>query len=180
VNPGTTVKFPLVFKGATREITVHGESYINVAPDEKRPFFVHMNKSTVQVLGTEFNVNSHDGQELISLVKGKVNVHTGRDSVLLTPGKEVLLRSDGGLTISEFNTEAILGRQKGLFAYAHKTPKELEKLIQRYYGVEVRLNNGDQQLDLSGVIDRTKLIQKYLNRLKMPYEFIGDSTAVIH
>jgi hypothetical protein len=180
VNPGTTVRFPLVFKGSTRGITVHGEAYIDVAPDEKRPFFVHMNKSTVQVLGTEFNVNSHDGQELISLVTGKVNVHAGKDCVSLSPGKQVLLRPDGRLTISEFNTEVILKRQKGLFVYAHKTPKELEKLIQRYYGVEVRLNDGDQKLVLSGLIDRNKSIQEYLNRLKMPYVFIGDSTTVIH
>lgn len=178
VNPGTTVRFTVDFNGATREIAVDGEAYITAAANREKPFIVHINHTSVQVLGTEFNVNSHDGRELISLVKGKVNIVAGDKNFILTPGQQLLRGTDGILSQSDFDITETLRRQEGYFVYAHKTRHELAKLIQRCYGIKVQVN-GDQKMDLTGVIDRNESVKTFLDRHRMNYTFLSDSTTVV-
>ncbi len=68
------LEFPFSFTEGSREITIFGEAYIKVAKNPSKPFIVHLPGSTVQVLGTEFNVNTYDsGIVKVSLVEGMVN-----------------------------------------------------------------------------------------------------------
>src|SRR6186713_866833 len=88
MNAASKLEFPMKFIGDKREITISGEAYLKIAKDANHPFIVHLNDSYVQVLGTEFNVNTYDsGTVKVSLVEGSVKMNTSKDSVILNPGK---------------------------------------------------------------------------------------------
>ena len=52
----------------------HGEAYFVVARDQNRPFVVTAGDSTVQAIGTEFNVYHRDETTTVTLLEGTVDV----------------------------------------------------------------------------------------------------------
>lgn len=78
----------------TRFITLDGEAFFSVVSDSGRPFLVKTDKFTVQVLGTEFNILSHDGAPLseVILTRGSVMVTTSaKRTFTLTPDQRLTL-----------------------------------------------------------------------------------------
>ena len=57
-------------------------------PDRERPFIVHANQVSIQVLGTKFNVSAYgeSQQVLTTLVQGGVNVKYAGLQTELQPG----------------------------------------------------------------------------------------------
>ena len=74
LNYGSKIKYPQYFTGDTREITLSGEAYFDVAHNAEKPFIVKTGKLNVKALGTEFNVNAYPDDDIIAttLVEGKV------------------------------------------------------------------------------------------------------------
>ncbi|GAA3935360.1 DUF4974 domain-containing protein [Chitinophaga oryziterrae] len=169
VNSVTKVRFPFQFSGRAREIWVDGEAYIEVAPDIKQPFIVHLPNSEVKVLGTSFNVNTFDGKENVSLVTGKVRLVAGQDSVTLSPGKQVNIQT-GSLAISDFKQEQVLSWMKGIYVFDLATMEEVAKVLPRWYGVTVVLDPAVKKKMFYGVIDRNQPVNEFLERLKSTEE----------
>lgn len=74
LNYGSKIKYPQYFTGDTREITLSGEAYFDVAHNAEKPFIVKTGKLNIKALGTEFNVNAYPNDDIIAttLVEGKV------------------------------------------------------------------------------------------------------------
>jgi transmembrane sensor len=82
----------------SREVTLVGEAYFNVAKDPKRPFTVHTEKMDIKVLGTEFNVRAYPYQQhQTALIHGaiKVTLHdTGKSVIYLRPSDKLTVDID--------------------------------------------------------------------------------------
>ena len=76
LNSESTLKYPEVFTGTTREVFLEGEAYFEVARNTNCPFIVHTGIQNVRVLGTSFGITNYaDDQNLTTtLVNGKVQV----------------------------------------------------------------------------------------------------------
>lgn len=76
LNYGSKIRYPRNFTGDTREITLSGEGYFNVAHDPDKPFIVKTGNLNVIALGTEFNIMAYSDDDVINstLVKGKVMI----------------------------------------------------------------------------------------------------------
>jgi len=77
-----------------RSVQLEGEAYFEVAKqaETKANFTVKTNELLVTVLGTEFNVNSNDGQTSVYLDEGKVVLNIGNqsaDKIEMSPGELV-------------------------------------------------------------------------------------------
>ena len=74
LNFGSKLKYPQTFTGNTREVTLEGEGYFDVAHNPDKPFIVKTEKLNIKALGTAFNVLSYSDNHVIqtTLVKGKV------------------------------------------------------------------------------------------------------------
>ena len=75
------MRYPAVFTGNKREITLDGEAYFEVTHNEDKPFVVQTNKCNVEVLGTKFNVEAYSDSEdfCTSLMEGSVRVSDKRN-----------------------------------------------------------------------------------------------------
>ncbi|MFC2134848.1 FecR family protein [Bacteroidota bacterium] len=89
LDAGSTLEFPSEFDGGTREVYLYGEAYFTVSPDPQKPFIVHVKNTTVQVLGTKFNIRAWEENKIIvSVSEGKVEfaIEEADKSVVLGKG----------------------------------------------------------------------------------------------
>ncbi|MRG49009.1 DUF4974 domain-containing protein [Chitinophaga sp. SYP-B3965] len=180
INSATTVSFPTSFMNSkNREVTIKGEAYLNVAQAPNRPFIVKADKVTVEVLGTEFNVNSYKEKRIeVALVNGKIRFNAGNRSAILQPG-EVAIDMENGIHTRKFYANDLLSWRKGQFIFENKPLEELIEEIHRVFGQEVILENPDiANRRCFGTLYRNDSIQKSLDFLKLKYSI--DSNNVVH
>lgn len=167
LNAATTISFPFTFPGKTREVTINGEAYFQIAAKAGQPFIVHLPGNTVNVLGTAFNINTYDtGLVKVALVEGAVKVATGKQDVLLKPGYE-LTSTPGGVTKEAFDTDKVLGWRTGVYTFENASLQELAPVILRWFGVTIALDN--QRVSsrrFFGIIDRNQPLQAFLHNLE--------------
>ncbi|MBV8251515.1 MAG: FecR domain-containing protein [Chitinophaga sp.] len=184
LNSATQLEFPLSFSGNTREITINGEAYIKVAKNALKPFLVHLPHSTVQVLGTEFNVNTYDsGVVRVALVEGSVNMHAATGESKLTPGKQAIYQIGKSITQVVFEERNVLSWRKGLFYFNDISLEEISKVLLRWYGVKVVIENPALlSRQFSGVINRNRPIQYFIEDLKVISHIDAelDRNGVLH
>ena len=87
-----------------RSVILEGEGFFNVTKNEKQPFVVHTASTSVKVHGTVFNFRSnpiYDSEE-VSLLSGKVEIVSGGQSIILSPGEKAAVDSEG---IRKFNAD---------------------------------------------------------------------------
>lgn len=88
-----------------RTVSLEGEAYFEVSKDLKghKKFVVHTKDLSVEVLGTEFNVNTRSSSTKVFLEKGSVKLSTlnRNDSLMMVPGEEAGLDHKGLLTKSK-------------------------------------------------------------------------------
>jgi len=163
LNSATTLSFSFTF-GDSREITIKGEAYLKVAADAKKPFIVHLPTTTVQVLGTEFNVNTYNtGQETVSLVAGAVKMKSTSVTQLLKPGLEATYTTGAGFKVQPFEEDITLSWRQGIYKFQGKTLEEICRVLPRWFGIQVEMdNNRIAGILFSGVLDRKRPLEKQL------------------
>jgi transmembrane sensor len=87
LGPASSVK--LDFSGRSREVTlIKGEAFFEVLHDETRPFVVQANGTSIQDVGTKFNVNVGDGHARIAVLEGAVQISSVSRKVSSAEGAE--------------------------------------------------------------------------------------------
>ena len=75
LNANSELEYPSAFAAGSREVTLRGEAYFEVAKDAARPFVVRTPSARVEVLGTSFNVLAPSAEECVAtLVEGRVRL----------------------------------------------------------------------------------------------------------
>jgi ferric-dicitrate binding protein FerR (iron transport regulator) len=164
LNSATRLEFPAAFTGTTREITVNGEAYLNVAPNSQSPFLVHLPGSTVQVMGTAFNINSYDsGITKIALVNGAVKVVAGTAIKVLSPGKQAICTNGQAITETSFDERVVLSWRKGLFYFNNASLSEISKVLPRWFNISVLIDDpAILNRRFTGVINRNQPLTNFL------------------
>ncbi len=168
VNSASTVTFPTVFSGETREIAISGEAYVEVAKNVSHPFIVHLPKGEVLVMGTSFNINTYDNQVKVALITGAVKVDASSDAAVLRPGYAATYTIQGtALQVARYD-DRILSWKDGLYYY-HNTPLiDLCRALTRWYGIEVVLDKADLSTTrLTGTIHRDEPVDSFLENINL-------------
>jgi transmembrane sensor len=121
-----------------RRVKLTGEGYFHVAKDKIHPFVVETRGQEVEVLGTQFNINSYTDEPAVSttLVEGSVKVTAGGMPVVIKPGEQAQSKGKG-ISVTEVNIENVIDWKEGDF-YLNKLPfKEAMRKIARWYDVQV-------------------------------------------
>jgi ferric-dicitrate binding protein FerR (iron transport regulator) len=184
LNAATQLEFPFVFAGNAREITINGEAYLKVAKNAAKPFVVHLPQSTVQVLGTEFNVNTYDsGVVKVALVSGAVNLKAPTGESILSPGKEAIYYAGNSIRQQSFDPRLVLSWREGLFYFNGATLTEINKVVPRWFGITTVIDNPNiRSREFVGALDRNQPIQVFLNDLKAisGIDSYVDKDSILH
>lgn len=184
LNAETRLMFPMTFSGDTRDITIHGEAYLKIARIPEKPFVVHLPGTTVQVIGTEFNVNTYtDKQVKVSLVKGAVKLRADGDSLLLKPGEESVMREGMPPAVDRFDPDDVLAWRQGMHLFHQAGAAEVATLIHRFYDISVQLDKippGNKTF--TGSINRYRPVAHFLEGLKYArfLDYYFDKDSILH
>lgn len=184
LNSATTLRFPFSFNDNTREITINGEAYLKIAADAARPFIVHTPHSSVNVLGTEFNINTYDsGLVKVALVEGAVQFKAAGNAVKVKPGEQAVYARQKGITLEPFDRMDVLSWREGQYFFRNRPLNEICKVFPRWYGTTVVMDNPSIAAKrFSGLLSRNETPETFLENLKATTEldYYTDKNGVLH
>lgn len=102
---GSRIVYSQGFGMLDRNVTLIGEGYFDVARNESIPFIINCDNIKVSVLGTEFTVRDHPGDQevIVSLFKGKLllnNKLKENDSrTMISDDRMIMNKSEGVMKI---------------------------------------------------------------------------------
>lgn len=173
LNAASSIRYPVVFRGAERKVEVKGEAYFEVSPDPARPFFVKTQNQLIQVLGTGFNVHAYNNEtsEQTTLVQGSVKVTLSAGKPLyavLGAGQQALLDNrKQSLSVLENQSEAATAWKNGYFHLENIPFEKVMNQLERWYDIEVVYANGVPDLRFYGGISRNMTLDALIRALKV-------------
>lgn len=152
VHPASEVHYPRVFSGDTREVSLSGEAFFEIAKDPEHPFLVHANEVTTRVLGTSFTIKAYKEQkEVVVAVKtGKVSVFSGADAykqahqaraeVILTPNQQVVYNREEGRVTRQLveHPDIIQANASRELVYTNAPVTQVFNALEEMYGVDIQ------------------------------------------
>ncbi|PUZ21618.1 FecR family protein [Chitinophaga costaii] len=166
LNSQTSLTFPTAFQGNTREISIDGEAYLQIAHQATKPFIVHTKDGSIEVLGTAFNINTYStGTATLSLVSGKVRATYGK-STELSAGQQ-LLAQGSRQELHPFDSTKVLAWMKGILYFNNTELQDIAAVLPRWYGVEVVIDNpATRRAHFTGQVNRNRPIEEFLEAMK--------------
>ncbi len=155
LNSESEIAFPDKFSDTVRWVSLKGEAFFEVNK-ETRPFYVELGNTSIQVLGTSFNVNqSENGSLYVALVTGKVRVNSEQgEQVELKPKEMLVLDKGGSYYKTGFDPMDIAGWKDKVLVFKSSGLQEVKTKLERWYGVEVELQGKfDKNWTYSGVYE---------------------------
>lgn len=187
LNSGSSIEYPETFSSGARVVKLkEGEAFFEVTHDSLRPFIVQTDEYDVEVLGTEFNVNTSSPKSSVALVTGKVrlNFNSSDLSMELTPGQIATYdRNLGIFETSYFNVLKITGWKDGYLVFQNASFDDVVKKLRSWYGIKisVRVNQPVTNWSYTGSFKDESLEEVLLNMKTLrhfEYQIKDDSLII--
>ncbi|WP_295122569.1 FecR family protein [uncultured Chitinophaga sp.] len=182
LNAASSISFPTnLGSSATRELSITGEVYFEVARDQSRPFRVSSATQTVEVLGTHFSINSYadEPQVKTSLLEGSVRItpHTLASGIVLKPGQQALLNQNKKIEIVPVD-ESEIAWKNGLIRVRNADLKTVMRQLARWYDLEVVYQGQISNESINAAVPRNSRLATVLELLSgIGVEFKIEQTA---
>ena len=175
LNAASSIRFPVVFAGNERLVTITGEAYLEVAKNKEKPFRVDVGDAVVEVLGTHFNINAYADEPFLqtTLVEGSVRV-TNRSnrsfSTVISPGQQAKMSADGNIAVLDHaDIEQTLAWKNGIFLFKSTDLTTILRQIGRWYDVEIEYQ-GSANMNFTGQLTRNEEVTDVLKKLALTEE----------
>jgi ferric-dicitrate binding protein FerR (iron transport regulator) len=181
LNAASTITYPTAFNGSSRQVTLSGEAYFEVAANAAKPFRVNVLTRTanradsmlVTVLGTHFNIMAYDDEQLVktTLLQGAVQVSSHGSSRQLRPGQGASLdKQRSTLAVQDnVNTEEAVAWKNGFIQLEGNDITSAMRLIARWYDVEV-VYKAPVRAHFRGIIPRNVPVSQVLKMMALTGE----------
>lgn len=178
LNAASSLKYPVAFKGASRQVELNGEAYFEVAGNAVMPFKVMVRTGLpdsleVAVLGTQFNIMAYADETLVktTLLEGAVKVSSKAGSKQLAPGQGAYLdKQQHTLALQQHvDIEEAVAWKNGLIQLEGNDITSIMRMIERWYDVEV-VYTAPVPAHFRGVIPRNVPVSQVLKMMEMTGE----------
>lgn len=146
-------------ENSVREVWLEGEAFFSVVhKPNHRKFIVHTaHDLQVEVLGTEFNVNSRKEKATIVLNSGKVKVRLAEDSQsdrIMNPGELIEYEAENHhIDQKEVDTLLYTSWRNNLLVFKETSLAEIAQLVSHNYGYDVKFEQDSlAQLSFTGSV----------------------------
>ncbi|MDN5200383.1 FecR domain-containing protein [Fulvivirgaceae bacterium BMA10] len=141
LNENSTIHFPEIFEQDRRLVKLEGEGYFEVQRDVERPFIVQLGDIEVAVLGTSFNINQNNPENVkVTVSSGKVAVYTENKNQYVELAKEEIgVYDKQGDELNEGkNTDLnFLSWKTGVLIFKRASMGQIVKDLERHYKLEI-------------------------------------------
>ncbi|MGE0077676.1 MAG: FecR family protein [Bacteroidales bacterium] len=184
LNADSKITYPRFFNIVGRKVTLDGEAFFKVTHGD-RFTVIDLQKRKVEVVGTEFDVNSRGDDFRVKCFQGAVDVSTPQSKkVRLNKGARVNLKENQ----LEVSTEPLDSIAKpawinGEFFFDSVVLREVFKEIERQFNVSIRVDGFDSKERKYTGFFRNNNLKEAMDLVTMPmgltYQINSDSTIVI-
>ncbi len=180
LNASSSLKYPIRFVGQARRVELSGEAYFEVNGKQgdnhkKIPFIVSTATQTVEVLGTDFNINAYENEQAVktTLVEGLVQVSTNlrngeidkSKTVLLKPNQQSVLNTNQ-ISVIPVDIESAVAWKEGYYKFNSEDLGSIMRKISRWYDVEIDFQGNTENYPFGGKISRKENISKVLEIIR--------------
>lgn len=141
LNAEASLRYPVVFTGDERQVTLAGEAFFEITPDAARPFIVSTGDQHIRVLGTTFNVSAYPREPTVTtLVTGKVRLEQDGQRTDLQPRQQA--RWNGrSFDVATVDVEPFTAWKDGWFIFHDVPLTNIMQQLSRWYAIEVDYTN---------------------------------------
>lgn len=183
LNSGSILKYPNVFGNSSRDVSIDGEAFMEIAKNPKKPFRVTTNKFSVEVLGTTFNITaySNESHSDVTLIEGSVKITSDNNEKTqkIIPGESASIIGGKLTEIAQVNTQFYTSWKEGKIVFRKETLEEIAKKLERWYNVEISFADEDLKKEVfSGTLLKYKPVEqvfKSLILLNKDVDFVSES-----
>jgi len=177
LNAASSIHFPTRFQQGQRSVSITGEVYFEVAHKPAQPFVVTAGETTVQVLGTHFNIMAYPNEEVLktTLAEGAVKITKAGNSAVLHPGEQMQVNDRLFKVVPHVDLDAELAWKNGLFYFKNAGIETVMKQVERWYNVNVQYKGSIPAKQFTGTIPRSATLSELMEMLS----FYDDMKCVI-
>ena len=183
LNTASSIRYPVTFSKQERAVNLTGEAYFEVAHDASKPFKVVANGSTVQVLGTQFNVSAYEDEGAVTttLLEGAVNVSKDGREVTLKPVEQAIVDGQTGeISQSQADLRLVIAWKNGYFRFNNESIEHIISKISRWYDIQDVTYQEQIEDRFTGTFQRSKGVSQLFDHLEKlaPVRFEIDERRV--
>ncbi len=189
LNSATELVYPEQFISGERIVTLNGEAYFEVAPNQEKPFIVELNNMEVEVLGTSFNIMAYHDEYHVetTLIEGMVSIkNKSEDMISLEPREQALLNKEGN-TLSKrvVDAQKYIAWKDEVFIFDNESLESIFRKLSRWYYINIDYTDHDvKNLHFTGYFERYESIGKILDLIestnKVQFKVTDDEIIVGH
>ncbi|MBP2566381.1 transmembrane sensor [Agrobacterium tumefaciens] len=157
ISLNTDTAIAVHYSQKERRITLlRGEAYFDVTKNPERPFIVEDGALTAKALGTHYSVRTGNGAlpREVQVEEGRVEVTTGAEVAVLTPGEAVTLGGDGRLVRARKDVANSMAWREGKLVFSGQPLREVLDILSQYRrGRIVILDEAAAKQRVSGIFD---------------------------
>ncbi|MEZ2444747.1 FecR family protein [Chitinophaga sp. RCC_12] len=158
VNSASSIRYPTIFTGKSRDVTLSGEAYFEVSPNAKQPFRVHVpGKQLVEVLGTSFNINAYYNEPVVltTVLTGAVLVKTDSATAAIIKAGQQANMMQGAIKVQkEPDIEKVMAWKNGAFNFRNVSLFAAMRQLERWYDIQVIYEKEVPDIELYGSMSK--------------------------
>lgn len=167
LNACSELHYPSRFTGEKREVFLSGEAFFEVTKDSK-PFIINTNDISVRVYGTKFNINTHNCNNIQTvLIEGSVSVKQEGDTTetFIKPNQMLTIDKNGNKTVHEILPERYTAWMDGFIRSDEESMTNLLDNIAKWYGIEFIYSEEIQNIEISASLKRERPLSEIIKAI---------------
>jgi len=186
LNSDSYLRYPKKFGLTERKIFFEGEAYFVVADNKKRPFVIEIDKASIQVLGTSFNVEAYRDKKSINITldEGKVNFKTWKNTDNpMREGDYLIYDKQSGECTIQRNSELKSDSQwkNNMIVFKNRPLIEVIEVLERWYNVKFQVKDINAYNYSYTMVSDNTLLENVLAEMEKvaPLTFLYKDKVVI-
>jgi transmembrane sensor len=150
LNGNSTLRYPARWDdGSPREVWLEGEAFFRVTKQEypggRVKFITHTPNTDIDVLGTQFNVDTRHGNTAVTLVEGKIQLRARQSRLLeMRPGQRAQVPAGTApVAVERVKVELHDAWTRQLFVFENTPLRDIAQRLRDTYGLEVTFADAD-------------------------------------
>lgn len=160
LSPESDLEYLPQFSTHERRLKLRGEAFFEVAKDANRPFIVEVDGMVVKALGTAFSVTSYRNNPKVILAEGKLQLNTLEQVAVINAGFQGTIANNVLVTQQSENIADALAIKERVFNFNNKNIKEILEEVQRWYGIELKIDTELSPKRYVGNVERNITLAK--------------------
>ncbi|TKG93812.1 DUF4974 domain-containing protein [Puteibacter caeruleilacunae] len=172
LNSLSKLTYPVVFSHKSRDVTLEGEGYFEVAENKDKPFNVKTGKVDIKVLGTVFNIKAYKNDDNIktTLVSGSVQVTTTeKERLILKPNQQAVVKwNQKGVKLKRVDAKQYIQWIDGVYMFRNERLENVMNAFMRWHDFNVTYENESlKDIAFGGSFDKNSDIELVLSMFRI-------------